>query len=975
MVGTRFAQIPFEHVVAEVAAAPFVMPESLAISATELRPELDGKTARLWRSTENSLLTSLAAYSVDELTSLRDWLWFNKSDGSMGFDLGDAVPLDEMLGRFADNTLIFGGNALHPRRPEWSEGWQGKSEKTEDPLARRYWRWITFSLPPDLLIAAHTSHGKFVSKVEIVSPVLKQMLLDKGYVEPHMHLGAALDFPLLWVSLLHRLGDVENLEWDDFSSPGAVMDEGKNLGYWLIHAAIVRYILAAFLHEVDLRKDQKNHVYLDDFLQKNCEGAFSYSAWEKEQTLNLDFQTEQEYVLKNRKLYFDPSTVELMRRCLNDFGMGTVTSEGEGVRFANLQSLYNKLTTREDFPDNIIEAMRSDPIFPFYPVTAQQQPSSEIQFMRRGLRYLRECRAENIKDDRFARLFWQVVRTRCLFYRHVVQRPLTPGLQWFLRFYGRLSTPRQPLSEQILTESAALICGKDLGLRSLEVRTAPEAKMHELHKKLKGIIQAFWNVHEDGKQTDENLNTKNESTFEEKTAQLTDNDTNVNNPCEYGIVLHFVKSRSKKVLGQGLPNANAMGNAEDPSKPSNYGHRYSEYYLEKRQEAIAIAELIKAYPCVLFYLRGIDVATDELGIPNWVLAPLMRYVKDVSRQACAYLAAKEKVIVPPFRTTAHSGEDYIHLLGGLRRVDETVDYFNMSQGDRLGHAISLGVNPTVWAEQTRGVAMTCIERLFDLAWEWKFTTLNKVEIQASRLQYVLNEIEKQSKAIFDIAVQPPVVVAFVDLLYTEQRQTKFYREPWDTSPGNKKLKPEQQLLKQYLIDPYTFAQGQKTILIDPSTEAEVLNKLQFKLRQKIGKLGITVEINPSSNLLIGNMADLKDHPLWRLNPPQHESDLPPISVCIGSDDPLTFATSTREEYQIVYDTLTLSGLTDAQARSWLEDAREAGLNSRFTFAHNRSPEFVWRPAYETKEIIDQFYEKIIQPPKGIEAPIMQEDWS
>ncbi|PCI39561.1 MAG: hypothetical protein COB46_08705 [Rhodospirillaceae bacterium] len=212
-------------------------------------------------------------------------------------------------------------------------------------------------------------------------------------------------------------------------------------------------------------------------------------------------------------------------------------------------------------------------------------------------------------------------------------------------------------------------------------------------------------------------------------------------------------------------------------------------------------------------------------------------------------------------------------------------------------------------------------------------------------------------------------------IYTEQRQTKFYREPWDTSPGNKKLKPEQQLLKQYLIDPYTFAQGQKTILIDPSTEAEVLNKLQFKLRQKIGKLGITVEINPSSNLLIGNMADLKDHPLWRLNPPQHESDLPPISVCIGSDDPLTFATSTREEYQIVYDTLTLSGLTDAQARSWLEDAREAGLNSRFTFAHNRSPEFVWRPAYETKEIIDQFYEKIIQPPKGIEAPIMQEDWS
>ena len=59
------------------------------------------------------------------------------------------------------------------------------------------------------------------------------------------------------------------------------------------------------------------------------------------------------------------------------------------------------------------------------------------------------------------------------------------------------------------------------------------------------------------------------------------------------------------------------------------------------------------------------------------------------------------------------------------------------------------------------------------------------------------------------------------------------------------------------------------------------------------------------------------------------SDLEPVSLCIGSDDPVTFATDLRQEYQLLYDALLLAGFTDEEARNWLGRTREAGLETRF----------------------------------------------
>lgn len=139
------------------------------------------------------------------------------------------------------------------------------------------------------------------------------------------------------------------------------------------------------------------------------------------------------------------------------------------------------------------------------------------------------------------------------------------------------------------------------------------------------------------------------------------------------------------------------------------------------------------------------------------------------------------------------------------------------------------------------------------------------------------------------------------------------------------------LLEIWLTNAEVFNRGREIVWVEPAEERLALAYLQAELRHKLGRLGIVVEINPTSNLLIGDLEDLTRHPMWRLRPPRPlKRDIPPVSVCIGSDDPLTFNSNLRQEYQCLADAMTLAGLSEEESRIWLDRTRAAGLESRFT---------------------------------------------
>jgi len=952
MSGTRGVEVPLEHLTAELAAFPIASSESARLALIGFDPEMRGETGLLWRAAENAMIRAFPSFSVDEVVALRDWLWFNSTDTKQ-FSLVDYL-------RFVStSTLGFSGNVFRPLEPPWSKDAHA-SLGAPDARARHFFRWVSFALPPDLLMAAHDTRGAVTAEVELVSPILARILHDRGFVEPHMHVTAALDFPLLWIGALHALAHPETRE-KDFYSPGADGYEGADLGHWLLRAAIARYILAAYLGE---RRQDSSLGNLDDYLREyvypppppglvDGEAGAARPPW--------------------RRANPDASIVTLLRFSLRELAQGRPDPRSS---FASLQRLYARLTcirTRwpDGFPDKRDEAAHADPIEAMFPARGPGRRTSEMEWVAESLDYLSR---EGKGDSVYAQLFWQVVRVRNRLYRHVVQRPMTPGLQWFVRFFARMKPARRLMPLGLLIKNAAVLCGVGKGLRSMEFRTSPEPDVDGTRRLVERARKAVEELVDAEHQRDaglrrgDALRANGSEPGASRAAQAM--------PTEYGLVLHFSRDRGGRSK-EGLPGMRGKDTHADPSWKHNLGYRFAWFYKQKRREAVAVATLLRRFPRTLRLFRAIDLCTDEMGIPTWVMAPVCRYVRQVGQRASAHLQSTRGEDLPPLRTTVHAGEDFVHLLGGLRRIDESIDMLQLGQGDRIGHGIALGINAESWARRTSGIAITRMERLLDLAWEWKFSTERAVDVSASRIQYLIDQLGNLSKEIFNTYSQPTQVVKFAELLrkedeirrlgfptgplperdaYVESRsgearvlkvtarapevtgeaqspagEGKILARAYGAEGGKGEIGAEPWiLLFGYLIEPSTFERGQKTMLVDPSFEAGTLATLQTELRKKIAAAGITVEINPSSNLLISNLGDLKNHPLWRLKPPRGGDGAFPVAVCIGSDNPLTFTTRTREEYQLVYDTLTLAGLSDMEARLWLEEARESGLESRFT---------------------------------------------
>lgn len=882
----RSAVIPFDHIAAELAAFPLASAAALSLSPTALDPRMGHGTAKLWREAERAVITQAPSFSVDELTSLRDWLWF---DGEP--DAQRLVPLTRYLRRLSRHTLEAHGYALVPRAPPWGTRQSARNDAgtgdAQGALARRSFRWMSFAMPPDLLIAA-SNNDALAGSVEILSRAVQKLLSDDGYVESHLHFRGAVDFPLLWISTLHALARQE-LKAGDFRSPGAELSEGAELGGWLLRAAIARYVLAEYL-------TSGSALPFADYL------FGPYTDRMADSTLS-----------------------RRVRSALIDLVKGYVAEDGPP--FAALRDAYAKLTKVNvrwrHFPDRLGEAYQADPIRDCFPALGNGRLGSEMRLTAAALAHI-EGRAANL-DGPFERLFWQVVRVRGLFYRHVVQRPLTPGLQWFTRFYARLRPGRSPMSTPLLVESAYRLCRISAshagsGLRSLELRTSPEADNTATLQILKDVAARLRDV-APGDQG------------EGEQAKV---------PVEHGLVLHFARLRGGGAAG-GAPNAKGLQSHADPTFRRNDGYRYGSFYRKLRAEALSAGWVLSTYPLSVQLVRGVDVCTDELGVPTWVMAPLCRYVRDIGRYASETLQRDRGLQVPPLAATAHAGEDFVHLLGGLRRVDEALEHLHLDHGDRLGHGIALGIDPVRWAEAAGGVAVTREERLLDLAWEWDFYREHPAGQSGERVHYLLNRIAELSEEIFRESCDPHTICELIRRLHSEDalRAAGFPGPARDamppaagspSPPGRADSTSERAnlLLARYLTDGGVFQRGQALLFEDPAFEAAALASLQRELRRKVGARGVTVEINPSSNLLVGNLGDLTHHPLWRLRPPRRDGDAPPVAVCIGSDNPLAATTRTPEEYQLAYDTLTLAGASHAEAAAWLDETRRAGLAARFT---------------------------------------------
>lgn len=119
------------------------------------------------------------------------------------------------------------------------------------------------------------------------------------------------------------------------------------------------------------------------------------------------------------------------------------------------------------------------------------------------------------------------------------------------------------------------------------------------------------------------------------------------------------------------------------------------------------------------YISGVDAASKEHTTPPEVFAPVFNYIRgsiEISRISFENKKNIESYQNPPkhFQFTFHVGEDFRDIITGMRRVVEAVIFLGMNKGDRIGHALALGLRHQQWARKKRRI-FTTKEEQFDNA--------------------------------------------------------------------------------------------------------------------------------------------------------------------------------------------------------------------------------------------------------------------
>lgn len=830
---TRRSEIPIEHLDAELLASPFTSSTAFRNCLYSLDAAMGKGTAELWREAETSLISRFPGLSLDELVARRDWIWFGSPLHPSRRSLLDVV-------RSAGQAVFQGEGSLRV------EGCRREANQAE---WRRRWRWLLFALPADFMCAAV---GMRNVPDNWGSQSVRQVLSDRGFAENHLHMKAAVSFETLWQALQSTLTASESSR-HMFASPGGEFNEGRDFGPWLMRCALARLTLSAFLSNSKWR----------------AQGIRGYLSGQ---------------ALAAVRRVQGSVAAALFYRALRELGAGAFGEHSP--EFHDLRFIYAALTS----PTSPRARHALDPMEEWYPAGSARSP--EYRFMEDSFKYLEESTGK--MDHAFARLFWQCQRIRILFYRHIVQRPMTPGMQWFTRTYARLGAARKPLRIAAFVDGAVRLSGP--GLKALELRAVPENNVWALAK----VVTEF------------------------------DRACRFYPKVEAGLIFHFSRSRGPDAA-TGVPKPWNRRGYEDPGKgghnPSRL--RFESYFIDRRREAVALADFLLKFPRMLERVRGVDLCTDEIGVPLWVLLPLVAHVRRAGRVASAYLRSSP-CPARPLRTTIHAGEDYVHLIGGIRRIAEAVEFLDLKDGDRIGHGIALGVDVLEWAEKSSGLRISKADRIFDLVWGHRVAMRSGKTHLHAWLPFIENEIVRLAAEIFGEAdnISAARMIEWYVRLHSAPSLIAAGFPGGRVPVGDPD--PVQRLIQRWLGDAGVFARSQVLDRVDVEREVALIGELQDEVRKVLAERGVVVEINPASNLLIGHLGDLTRHPLWRLCPPRPSAGSRPIRVCIGSDDPITFSSSLAEEYQLLADALIEGGLSAHEADDWLNRARETGLAVRFT---------------------------------------------
>lgn len=530
-----------------------------------------------------------------------------------------------------------------------------------------------------------------------------------------------------------------------------------------------------------------------------------------------------------------------------------------------------------------------------------------------------------------ARLFWFYIQVKNTFLSNVQQQEGIAGFDFFehtlRQITWRESSQKNPFFTEIgefLQESGSVI--------KLELMIAPQKNRDEYDKIINSIVYIK-------REMDKGLSMKLKSQVRET---------------KVGVIVHFIKNEGdylnvRQNRGQNAYRVYHYSIRDKIKEYSDELYRYKTFpNTSEKSSNIAIV--------------AIDTANRELYCPPEVFGESYQMLFEQN----FYIESSRK-----FKgRTYHVGEDFEHIMTGMRRIYEAIYYLNISAGDRLGHCIALGLDVERWAYSNGTVEINKIDWLDNSIFEWYILRLRGVK-DFTRIGMLEHRIADLSFDIFGTPVSPQVLLnawlkrgsvahqegecfgseenipvwiqlqgqvmkaskrrgchSVISSIESLENICNKYGVPYE-KPVPLPEDEADRVLTEYLYDKHTIDNFLELISVDTISEIPYMIKVQELLIEIIKEKSIVIESNPTSNWLIGGLDSFSSIPCvqWLLTDRQ-------IPFSINIDDPSVFGNTVENEYYLVFSAILkgsegLKGVERERALELLNKVRLAGIESSF----------------------------------------------
>lgn len=854
----------------------------------------------------------LKYYSNDELDNLFDYIkneYEDQANYVRGFEIGKYEDKEGFS--VFDAILIFATRVLQ--------------EIDGEPICRYEnvlrWRFTSHLLEEDIFTTAYLAfqdcregkRNRDFSWKPVIGNNNEHLnwILRQGLADNHFHLkGSAPQFPLSWINMMNHVRSkkyekiLEGYSNKRLSVSYEIGTEEEHLYSLYLMAALIRCFLFAQITEQEF-------FIANNLVRNDYDPDPETRKWSTENLVMFLLKDKTEIIFYRNKIQ---ENIDFFR-----------TNKGEKQLDYALTGEYRKGTGKNE---------------------ANNSLSGE-----RWLMYEMFLRiyAKSVKDQKYFNLFYLYLVIKRAIRAELVQTNENIGFDNFEKYQNR--------KEDFI---------EDTPLEKEYIKMA-----------LKGTIVNQNILHLETRLTPRKTALQNKK-YIEKYDKVMKNDEELME--RYFYVFHFVKEKDNEKL------------LNSDSYCRHYQKRRS---LQKQAKAIALFRT--KFPETAKRLRGIDGCSREIGCRPEVLAQTYRYLKNhivYAKRNKVYDDNNKEVTVSQLQMTYHVGEDFQSLVDGLRAIEEAIMFFNLNCGSRLGHALALGEDPDEYYEGKKNcILITQQDYLDNLVWVYyrikRFSLIGYEDL----LLNIEQEYNKYFRLIYGDAVSDEFFGAVIreagkyfqssnDRVSKGYSNTRFnfriseYYSAWqlrgddpecykngyfkDTEDFSewKRFSVNKECPRDYRIrynpecaylyflyhyNPHVKNEGRKTIEVQISHKMiKCIKEIQREMQFWISKLGIGIEVNPSSNFFIGTFDRYDKHPVFKLynigltGSETKLNECPQIPVCINTDDQGIFSTYLENEYALI--ALALEKAKDENGKNlynrmfiyqWIENIRKLGLQLSF----------------------------------------------